>query len=149
MWPGVDKTLLCHWLAWSQIAKWPRVLNSTCKSNYKPCVACSKKEFLILVTFRDHSWPDLDPDPYLVWHLCLQGIFTGPLRPLKLSFEQNTIDIAGPMLRHTGTSKFDLLPELDPSFQINLKILSILWEDDIESFRTPPRVAWYDHWFSR
>ena len=34
------------------------------------------------------SWPDLDPDPYLVWHLCSQGVFTGPLRLLWLSFEQ-------------------------------------------------------------
>ena len=32
--PEVDPTLLCRWLAWSQIAKWPRLLNSTCKSDY-------------------------------------------------------------------------------------------------------------------
>ena len=47
-----------------------------------------EKEFLILVTSRDLAWPDLDPDPYLVWHLSSQGIFTSPLRLLWLNFEQ-------------------------------------------------------------
>ena len=40
------------------------------------------------VTYRDFSWPDLDPYPFLVWHLCWKSIFTSPLRLLWLSFEQ-------------------------------------------------------------
>ena len=37
--------------------------------------------------FRDHLLPDLYPDPYLVWHLCLQGISNSPLMLLWVSFE--------------------------------------------------------------
>ena len=48
----------------------------------------AQKEFLILETFRDLSWPDLEPDPYLVWRLCSKDIFTSPLKPLWPSFEQ-------------------------------------------------------------
>ena len=36
----------------------------------------------------DLSWPELDPDPYLEWHLCSQGILTRPLRLFWLIFEQ-------------------------------------------------------------
>ena len=52
-----------------------------------PLVPYARKK-LILVTIRDLSWPDLDPDPYLVWHLCSQGIFNSPFRLLWLSSEQ-------------------------------------------------------------
>ena len=55
----------------------------------------------------------------------------------------------GPRLYHTETSKFDLWPDFDPRFKANLEILSMLWGDLVESFRTPPRGARYDHWFSR
>ena len=41
-----------------------------------------------IVYFCDLSWPDLDPDPCLVWHLRLQGIFNSPLMSLWPSFEQ-------------------------------------------------------------
>ena len=49
------------------------------------CCAPEKSDYGDL---RDLSWPDLDPDPCLVWHLCSQGIFTSPLRLLWLSFKQ-------------------------------------------------------------
>ena len=41
-----------------------------------------------IVYFCNLSWPDLDPDPCLVWHLSLQGILNSPLRSLWPSFEQ-------------------------------------------------------------
>ena len=66
MWPEVDPTPLFRWLAWSQIAKWFRFLNSTCTSDYKSSVACPRKIFFILVTSHDHSLPAIEPDPYLV-----------------------------------------------------------------------------------
>ena len=60
------------------VQKWPEIM---CR--------LPKKEFLISVTLRDLSWPDLDANPYLVWHLCSQGVFNSPLlRLLWLSFEQ-------------------------------------------------------------
>ena len=89
----------------------------------------------------DLSWPDLDPDPYLVWRLCSHGIFTSPLRLLWPSFEQKTINITDPRFRHTETSKFDSWPDLDPRLKVNLRILSMHWKDLVESFRTPPRGA--------
>ena len=49
------------------------------------CCAPEKSDYGDL---RDLSWPDLDPDPCLVWHLCSQGIFTSPLRLLWLRFKQ-------------------------------------------------------------
>ena len=53
LWPGFDPILLCCWLSWTQIAKWPRFVNSTCKIDYKSCAACPKKTFW----FVDLSWP--------------------------------------------------------------------------------------------
>ena len=94
MWPEVELTLLCRQPAWDQIANWLRLLNSTCKSDYKSWAGCPIKNFWfgekkILVNFRDLSWPDLDPDPYSVWHLCsLVLIFTSSLTLLLQSFDQ-------------------------------------------------------------
>ena len=66
MWPVVDQTLLCRWLIWSLIAKWPRILNSTCKGEHMEIMhRTPEKELLILVTFRDLSLPELNPDSYL------------------------------------------------------------------------------------
>ena len=50
---------------------------------------------------------------------------------------------------HEETSDVDLLPDLDPKVDLDLKILRMLWEDLVESFRTPPREARYNHRFSR
>ena len=36
-------------------------------------------------------WPDLDPDPYLLWQLCSQGILNSPLMSFWLSFEQKLL----------------------------------------------------------
>ena len=82
-WPDPSLSLTCM----GQIAKWLRFLNSTCKSDYKSCAACPKKSF-IFVTFRDLSWPNVEPDPYLVWQWCSQCDFTSPLWLLWLSFKQ-------------------------------------------------------------
>ena len=112
MWPEVDLTLLCRWLSWGQAAKWLRFLNSTCKIDCKSCAACPKNKFLILVTFRDLSWPDLDPDPYLV-HMSLMlifNIFTSPLRLLWSSCEQkiSILPTLGFVIRKRQNLTFDL-----------------------------------------
>ena len=48
------------------------------------------------------------------------------------------------MPHHTKTSKFDLWPYLDSRFKINLKILSMLLGELVESFRTSPRGDRFD-----
>ena len=86
-----------------------------------------EKEFLILVNFRD-----FDPDPYYntyahwVLSLSLWGNFA--------EFRAKAIDIAGPRLHHTETSKFKLWPRLDPTDEVNLKTLSMLWGDLVRAF---------------
>ena len=60
-------------------------------------------------------------------------------------FRARAIDIAGPGLHHKETSKFDI----DRTFKVNLKILSMLRGDLVGNFRTLPRGAQYEHWFSR
>ena len=67
MWPGVDLTLLCRWLAWNQITKWLLFLNATRRSDHKSCAVCPKKR---IFDSGYLSWSDLDPDPCLVWRLC-------------------------------------------------------------------------------
>ena len=58
----------------------------------------------------DLSWSALDPEPYLVWHLCSQGIFNSPLRLVWLSFEQNlsTLPALGLVIRKHQILTFDL-----------------------------------------
>ena len=89
-----------------------------------------EKEFLILVTFRDLSWPALGPDPYLVWGMCSNGILSIPLRLLWPSFEQK-LSMLRLSLSHTEMPKFDLLPDLDPRLKVNLKILSTVERGDL------------------
>ena len=82
---GTDPSLslTCKGSDW----KWLQFFfNSTCKSDYKPYAACPKKNYWIWWPFVTLLWPDLDPDPYLVWNLCSEGIFNSPLRLLWLSF---------------------------------------------------------------
>ena len=76
--------------------------------------------FFYSVTFRDLLWPDLDPDPCLVWHLCSPGIFSGPLMLLWVSFEQkqSILPVLG-FIIYVETSKFGLWPDSD----LKLKIL--------------------------
>ena len=135
MWPGLDLTLLCPRLAWIQIAKWLRFLNYTCKGDYKSCAACQ-----IFFYSGDLSWPVLDPDPYLEWHLCSQGIFTSHLRLLWLSFEQklSILPDLGCIIQKRPNLIFDLV--LTRDLRSILKIVSMLWGDFVKSFRTPPVV---------
>ena len=56
-WPGVD--LHEVWLQ-NDLDLW--IPRAKVTINHVPH---ARKEFLILVNFRDHSWPDLEPDPYL------------------------------------------------------------------------------------
>ena len=86
MWPFVTlgwPDPFCSWLAWSQIAKWLWFFEFYVNRDYKSCTICPKKEFLILVTFPDLLWPDLEPDLYLVqceifkdftWKIACNGI---------------------------------------------------------------------------
>ena len=110
-------------------------------------LACPKESFWFWWLFVAWPWPW----PCLVWHLYSQGIFTSPLAfwGHLTEFRAKAIDIAGPRLHHTKTSKIDLWPDLDPRFKVNLKIISTLWRDLVERFRTPHRGARCDHWFLR
>ena len=69
-----------------------------------------QKEFLILETFRDLSWPDLNTDPYLVWHSCSECIFASPLRLLWPRFEQklSLLPALGFVIRKRQNLTFDL-----------------------------------------
>ena len=102
----------------------------------------ARKRILILVTFRDvlwrfvtwpWSWPD---DPYIT--LMLTGYLQHPFEVNLAEFRAKAIDIAGSRLHLNEMSKFDLWPNLDPRFKVNIKILSMLWRYLVESFRTPP-----------
>ena len=108
MWPNADLTLLCRWLAWGQVAKWLQFSNSTCKSGHKSCATCPKKIFFY--NFGDLLWPDLDPDPCLVWHLCSQDIFTSPLRSLWLGCEKKLLIllVLGFIIHDRQNSAFDM-----------------------------------------
>ena len=57
IWPRVDQTFLSLTCMESDRKMASIFFNYACKSDYKACAACPKKEFLILVTFRDLSWP--------------------------------------------------------------------------------------------
>ena len=69
-----------------------------------------QKVFLILVTFLDLCWPDLDHDPCLVWHLCSQSIFTRPLILLWLSVDQklSILPALGFVIQKRKNMTFDL-----------------------------------------
>ena len=54
-------------------------------------------------------------------------------------FRARAIDIAGSKLHHTKTPKFDIWPDLDPKLKVNLKILSMLWEDLAELLNVASR----------
>ena len=94
-------------------------LGSNCKmaSIFELCVQkCLKmcrmpeKKILNLVTFRDLLWPDLDPDPNLVWHLCSQRFFSSPLMLLWVSFEQkqSILPVLGFIIQKYQNLTFDL-----------------------------------------
>ena len=72
-----------------------------------------------------------------------------PFELTLTQFRAKAIDIAGPRLHHTEPSKLYVSPDIGPRSVVNLKALSMLWGGLAESFRTPPRVARYDHCFSR
>ena len=109
-WPEPFLALTCM----GQIANWLRFLNYTCKSDLKSCAACPKKKNLWFwwpfVTYRDLSWPDRDPDAYLVWHLCSQNIITSPFRLPWLSFEQklSILPALGFIIQKWQSSTYDL-----------------------------------------
>ena len=102
--------------------------------------------------FGDLSWPFMTwlwPWPVPSRILTLTGYLHYPFKVTLAEFRAEAIDIAGPWLHHTETSKFDLRPDLDPRVELNLKIWSMLWGDLVESFLMLPRGARYDYWFSR
>ena len=78
----------------------------------------------------------------------LAGYLHYPFEVTLAEFRAKTIDIARHRLRHTETSIFDLWHDLDPRLKVNLKISNIFWKDLVESFRTSPRGARCNHWFS-
>ena len=126
----------------SSMAAWP-------EKNYRKELQHGQKR---IFEFGDLSWPFVTWSwPWLVLSmtLVLTGYLQKPFHVTLGEFWAKATDIAGPGLHHTETSKFDLWPDLDPKLKVNLKILSMLWEELVENFRTPPRGVRYDHWFSR
>ena len=67
------------------------------------------------------------------------GYLHYPFEVTLAEFRAKAIDNAGPMLHHIETSKFDVLPDLDPRVEVKLKISSMLVSDLVESFQTLPR----------
>ena len=78
-WPGPSMSFTCVGSDLKWLSFW--ILQAKVTINHVPH---AWKGFFY---FSDLSWPNLDPNLYLVWHLCSQGIFTSPLRLLWLSIE--------------------------------------------------------------
>ena len=78
-----------------------------------------EKRFLILATYRDLTLTRI----FFLFRMTL--IFTGhllyPFWVTWAEFRAKPIDITGPRLRHTGTSKFNVWPDLDLRVKLNLK----------------------------
>ena len=122
-----------------------RILRAKLTINHVPHV----RFFFNLVTFRDFhdltftlTRTKYDIYAHMVSSLGLWGYF-GWVLSKKLSILLPLGFIV------QKRQKFDLWPDLDPRVEVNLKILSMLWWDLVESFRTPPHGARYDHWFLR
>ena len=132
-WPGSSLQLTCM----GSDGKIASIFDSTCNSDYKSCAACP------IFFFGGTSWPDLDPGPYLVAHLCSQDIFNSSLGLLWLSFEQklSKLPVLGFIIRKRKNGLWsELTRELNSILKSKACFGEVLWR----AFE-----CIYGHWFSR
>ena len=89
---------------------------------------CRMPEKKILVTFRDMTMT------LTRMTLMLTDFLLNAFEVTLVEFRSKVIDIASPSLHHTDTPKFDIQPELGLRVELNIKTVSMLWEDLVESF---------------
>ena len=78
---------------------------------------------LLLLNFQKDFQLTENKIPQLTAHRVSSIALQGSLA----EFRAKGIDIAGPRLHHTETSKLNLCPDLDPRLKIHLKVLSTPW----------------------
>ena len=105
-WPDPSLSLTCM----ESGCKMSSICEFTWKVTINHVSRARKSFFLILVACHDLSWPDFDPDTFLVWRLCSQSIFNSPLTLLWLSLEQkpSILPVLGFIIQKRQNLTFDL-----------------------------------------